>query len=111
MNRTVIFATLFTAIATMMVFSILPVTASHGVSGEISWINNAEKHGQIIRTDDGSNTQYQFNIPRDLQDGYTAAVGDTVNFGLDPANSRHATDVGFGTPGGDCPPHCGGSAF
>jgi len=38
MNRIVIFTILFTSIATMMVFSILPAMAM-SATGEVTWIN------------------------------------------------------------------------
>ncbi len=84
--------------------SIVPAAIS--ASGIVVSINQPEKHGVIERTDDGSNTLYQFNIPRDLvTGGATPKVGDFVPFVIDPENSRHATFVGvLACPDGTVPP-------
>jgi len=69
------------------------------ISGTIISINPADKHGVIMRTDDGSNNQYQFTIPRDLtSSGYNPTIGDQVGFDTDPENTRHATNVFCITP-------------
>ncbi len=108
MNGKVIFSVLFTGIAAMMVLSIVPAMATTAI-GEITWINQADKHGKITLGDD-PNTVFQFNIPNDLQEGYTPIKGQTVNFWIDPENSRHAINVGPGNPvpEDECPPDCGG---
>jgi len=49
--------------------------------GPVDWINPPEKHGKILRTDDGSNNEYQYQIPGDLTDpANPPKVGDIVTF-------------------------------
>ena len=69
--------------------------------GTVISVNRAEKHGALERTDDGSLTVYQFNIPSVFQ-GFIQ-VGRVVPFTIDPENSRHAI-----LTSGCIPPDCGG---
>ena len=62
--------------------------------GRIKSINMPENHGKIDRTDDGSNDDYQFQIPQGLADpDYHPEEGHTVDFELDPETSRKARNV------------------
>jgi len=79
-------------IAVMMMLSVLPVMAI-SASGTIVFINPAQKHGTIERTDDGSNDLYQFRIPEDQLCIETLIEGLAVTFVPVPENSRHATNV------------------
>ena len=93
MKRAILYGTVIAGIAVMMMSSILPAMALQA-TGVVVSINPAEKHGVIERTDDGSGTLYQFNIPRDTVG--TVLLGDDVTFTVDPENSRHATNVDAG---------------
>ena len=88
----------------MTVGAIIPAIAITNANGFVVSINPAGKHGVIERTDDGSNTKYQFNIPRDLQNpAESPQVGNFAIFDIIPDKSRHATNVIT-----VCPPACGG---
>ena len=57
-------------------------------SGIIVSINRPETHGVIARTDDGSNTLYQFNIPSTRRGKGIIVVGKVASFTIDPGKSR-----------------------
>jgi len=94
--RALIISAIVLVAVIMIVDAIIPAMAVIA-SGVIVSINNAEKHGVIERTGDGSGTLYQFSIPKDT-DGRTVNVGQEVQFIVDPENSRHATNVGICVP-------------
>ena len=87
-------------IALMLTISVLPAMADHP-QGEIVWLNPTDKVGKIVKDNhclDNDFAEYVFAIPHDLSDpSYEPKVGDTVHFTINPENSRHVTDVTFGT--------------
>ena len=93
MNRTLAITAIALVAVVMIVGAIIPAMAV-SASGIIHSINPSEKHGVIVRTDDGSGTLYQFRIPQDTG-GFTPDLGQAVGFIIDPENSRHVTAVCF----------------
>ena len=104
MNKTLVISAIALVAVVMTVGAILPAIAITEAEGIIVSINPSGKHGVIERDDDGSNTKYQFNIPRDLQNPTVnpPVVGNSVVFDIIPDKSRHATNVLVCPP--DCPP-------
>ena len=65
-------------------------------------------HGVVERTDDGSNTRFFFNAPRDIfPSGGIPRVNGFTWFGIDPNNNRHAITVIVNCAPGEVPP-CNG---
>jgi len=66
--------------------------SAEAAQGTITDVNPPGTHGKIRRTDDGSNKEYQFQIPQDTNNLLPPlSEGDAVTFDLE--NGRTATDV------------------
>jgi len=102
MSGKAVISALIIGIAAMMIFSIVPAMAGTG-QGEITSINKPGTHGKLVRTDDGSNSEYQFQIPQGLADqNYIPSVGDCITFDINPDPAKKATNVAqCGGGGGD----------
>ena len=98
MNKIIIPVLAIALVAVVMIVGAIIPAMAVVATGVIVSINPAGNHGVIERTDDGSGTLYQFNIPRDLGEITNVQVGKVVNFLIDPENSRHATFVTCGLP-------------
>jgi len=94
MNRTILLGILFVGIAALMMFPIMNAMAVSTGTGTVIFINKSDKHGKIVREDDGTNDVYQFQIPQGLADPNNAPVeGDTVTFDIDPDQAKVARNV------------------
>ena len=73
---------------------LLVASAAWAARGKVKDINMPQNHGKIDRTDDGSNTEYQFQIPQGLADpDYAVQEGHIVDFTVEPEPSKIATGV------------------
>jgi len=87
--------TVMTAFVVIFFLNISVVLAATGI---VSFINNPQNLGKIVRVDDGSTDVYIFLIPKDVI-GLTIPVeGNIVNF--DVTRGRRATNVTLGGDGG-----------
>jgi len=94
MGKTILLVILFVGIAALMMFPVMNALAASTGTGTVTFINKPGTHGKIVRTDDGSNDQYQFRIPQDLANpNIIPAVGDTVTFDIDPDQAKKARNV------------------
>jgi len=60
--------------------------------GKVTWVNPPDNKGKITRTDDGSNSVYEYNVSAgDTVNGYVPKEEDLVEF--IPASAGHATNV------------------
>jgi len=94
MYKTILLGILFVGIVSLMMFPIMNAMASD-IQGTVTFINKAEKHGKITRTDNSSNDEYQFRIPQDLNTSCEVplVVGGTVSFDIDPDQAKVARNV------------------
>ena len=73
---------------------VLVAASAWAARGTVKDINMPQNHGKIDRTDDGSNNEYQFQIPQGLADpDYAVQEGHTVDFVTLHERSRRASNV------------------
>lgn len=71
--------------------SVISATMAKGV---VSWTNPPDNKGKIVRTDDGTSNEYEYNVNAgDTVGGYIPRVGDIVTFTPIETPSRRATYV------------------
>jgi hypothetical protein len=83
-------------IVTLVLFLVLvfAMPTALAAKGKVSDINMPQKHGTITVEEDGVLIVYQFQIPKSLSDpDNTIKEGDTVEFDVDPVQSRRATNL------------------
>ena len=95
MNKTILLGVLFVGIAALMMFPIMNALAVSTGTGTVTFINKAEKHGKLVRTDVPGNDVYQFQIPQGLDPlcEVPVVVDSTVSFDIDPDQAKVARNV------------------